>query len=147
MKILLAILVIIICFFLLVLSALFNEARKFLIWKRNTNTYPIMKDAKELIMNTNDLILLISDRIDEEINSHFQKYILLEESYPLTKLDVDITTVANAVYNGLKPSLFEVNKEDFALNTEYIMRYIVNTTKLRVTSLLKEWNDQIHLKS
>lgn len=145
MKILLGILILVSCFSLFVLSALFNEIRKYLIWKRNTNTYPIMKNANELINNTNELLSLISDRIDEEINSHFQKYVLLEDTYPLTRLDEDISIVATSVYNGIKASLFEVNKEDFALNTDYFMRYIVNTTKLRVTSLLKEWNDQIHI--
>lgn len=143
MRIMICIFIGFLCFLSIVISAYINEKRKYLIWKRNTATYPV-KNAHELINNTNEFILLISDRIDEEINIHFQKYVLLQEKYPLTKLDDDIKIIAENVYNGIKSSIFEMNKDDFALKTEYFLTLIINNTKLKVTGYMKEWNDKLN---
>ena len=143
MKPLFCLLIIIVSIFLIVLSFFLNEVRKYLIWKRNITSDPV-RDAGTIISFTNDFMSLLSGRIDEEINIHFQKYVLLDETYPLQKLDDDIKYIAQTVYDGIKPAVFEFNKNDFAFTTEYLMQFIVNTTRLRVTGYMKEWNDQKH---
>lgn len=133
--------------FLLSLIVLVFFICRFLIEKRNqvideTNKVVINKlPISDTIKNTNDLLSLISDRIDDSINEVFQEYLILNKKYNFVKLDEDIKKIAESVFNGLNKDMIILSTSELMITDEYIFTYIVMTTKLRVLNYTKNWND------
>jgi len=133
--------------FLLSLIVLIFFICRFLIEKRNqvideTNKVVINKlPISDTIKNTNDLLSLISDRIDDAINEVFQEYLILNKKYNFVKLDEDIKKIAESVFNGLNKDMIILSTSELMITDEYIFTYIVMTTKLRVLNYTKNWND------
>lgn len=133
--------------FLLSLIILVFFICRFLIEKRNqvideTNKVIINKfPISDTIKNTNDLLSLISDRIDDAINEVYQPYLILNKKYNFVRLDEDIKNIAETVFEGLNKDVILMSQQELMLTNEYISSYIIVTTKTRVLNYTKNWND------
>jgi len=138
-EIIFILILIIFIFVLFTIINLIGELTRYFAWKREKMQHPYIP-INDKIDYTNDLMSLLSDIIDIEITNSLQKYLYLDNKYPLKNLDEDIKTISSNVFSYCIEDVF-TNEDQFIVTPAYLMTYITNTVKMRLISYSKEIND------
>lgn len=109
-----------------------NKSNSFyLANQKNTSIDNSSLTMPERIELTNSILDLISFMVNNEIVSDFKTYVALNTSYDISKLDDDVTTISQRVFDGINKTLFK--DPNLILTETYLMEFI---TKKTINTLL-----------
>jgi hypothetical protein len=90
---------------------------------------------------TNSILDLISFMVTNEIVVFFKNYTALNDLYNLSRLDEDVRTLAEKVYDGINKDLF--SDPNLILTEKYLLEYITKKTISTMIDVVQNHNDAI----
>ena len=94
--------------------------------------------------NTRLLLDMIDDMIMTEIGSVLHRLLVLNQEYPILRLDNDVKEMAESVYSAFKKDAFV--SEDLCLTDEYVLKYITERTKTLALNSVYEYNQSLYAR-
>lgn len=110
--------------------------------EKATHESVMAKDAGYTVDNTIQILNLCKSMIEVEIQEQLKETIILHKKYEMRNLDNDAKTIAEHVFQALNQSF--IQKKDFALNAEYILKYIANESLSALMVFTKDYNKNLN---
>lgn len=87
---------------------------------------------------TKQLITLILEIISLEVANLIQSYVTIKKDYDFLKFDSDIDIISKTVFESIRPEIYAI--DDSILTEEYLMKYIVQNTKVILLDSIGKMN-------